>query len=226
MKKNGNMYNFIDVTWNPLAGECPHGCIYCSTKKMKRFAAVKEKYSGEIRVDKDLRKRFKNKTLFICGQNDLFADRVPDYAIIDILKKANEMEGNKYFFQTKNPKRIIDFVSYIPKNSIISTTIETNRDKDAISVSKAPSPSERAAYMRTLSITYETHITIEPIMDFDLEEFSDMIFECRPNQVNIGANTFKKISFSEPDRDKLNLFVRKINNFAIVNVKDNLKRLL
>jgi hypothetical protein len=48
--KQGNMYDWC-VPWNPLAGECPHKCVYCSTKSLMFRPACKKKYSGELRLD-------------------------------------------------------------------------------------------------------------------------------------------------------------------------------
>jgi len=44
--KKGNMYEWAKP-WNPLGGECPHKCSYCSTNFLKqRYEAVRSKYSG------------------------------------------------------------------------------------------------------------------------------------------------------------------------------------
>lgn len=40
----GNMYDFITHTWNPIKGECPHGCTYCY---MKRWGAQKPLHLDE-----------------------------------------------------------------------------------------------------------------------------------------------------------------------------------
>ena len=51
-KSKGNMYPWLTHTWNPLAGECPHKCTYCSTHNLKkRYEAIRNKYSGEPRAD-------------------------------------------------------------------------------------------------------------------------------------------------------------------------------
>ena len=76
-KSKGNMYKDISETWNPLGGKCYHDCLYCSTKSFVWPNAIK-KYSGKIRLDAN--QLYKNlgtgKTIFVVGQNDLFAQNV------------------------------------------------------------------------------------------------------------------------------------------------------
>ncbi len=38
----------------------------------------------------------------------------------------------------------------------------------------------------TREIPFDKYITVEPIMDFDLPEFVEIIQHCKPAQVNIG----------------------------------------
>ena len=47
--KKGNMYEWAKP-WNPLGGECPHQCAYCSTNSLKRYPVIKDKYSGDLRL--------------------------------------------------------------------------------------------------------------------------------------------------------------------------------
>ncbi len=98
------MYQWIDETVNPLAGECKHGCVYCYMEPLKkRFKAIRDKYSGEPRIDeKGLAKiRGKGKTVFVCSSTDLFAENVPGELIQEILKRCCKYPDNTYLFQTK-----------------------------------------------------------------------------------------------------------------------------
>ena len=128
---NSNMYEWVDRTWNPLAGECPHKCSYCSTHKLsKRWEAVRKKYSGSIRIDfNQIQDKLGNsKTVFVVGQNDLFASDVPAHYIYTILNMCKYWNNNSYLFQSKNPQRFIDFLHEFPINTVLCTTIETNRE--------------------------------------------------------------------------------------------------
>jgi DNA repair photolyase len=100
-KRRGEMYQFIDFTWNTVKGFCPHGCSYCYVKSEKQ---------QPIRIDIDELKTDleTGHFIFVGSGNDLFADDVPKKWIdttIDHCAKFN----NWYLFQTKNPKRYAEF---------------------------------------------------------------------------------------------------------------------
>jgi DNA repair photolyase len=108
---SGNMYEFINKTPNPLAGECSHKCSYCYVEKMKtRYTAIREKYSGEPRLwPAEFKKKYKpSDTIFVCDCNDLFAENVPDEIIKEVLSYYDGFMC-KLFLQTKNPVRVQDF---------------------------------------------------------------------------------------------------------------------
>jgi len=78
MKKD-NMYSFVDIRWNPLGGECPHKCSYCSSQRYMRYPAFKAKYTGQPRIfEKELKNLGNGNMVFVCSQNDLFAKEIPD----------------------------------------------------------------------------------------------------------------------------------------------------
>ena len=80
-KSRGDMYSWVDETWNPFAGECHHWCRYCFVKSMNA-PPVAGKYSGPPRlVEKELRRRGRRKTIFVSSCNDLFAENVPETCI-------------------------------------------------------------------------------------------------------------------------------------------------
>ena len=53
----------------------------------------------------------------------------------------------------------------------------------------SPFSGARAIGMANVDIDIEKYLTIEPIMDFDLESFILMIQAVNPVQVNIGADS-------------------------------------
>ncbi len=221
--KKGNMYEGV-VTWNPLAGECPQKCIYCSTNKFF-YPAQKAKYSGELRIDeKQLNRKFKpGSTVFVVGQNDLFADKVPFDFIETILKHCTQKDVT-YFFQSKNTHKLYHFIDYLPQNSIVCTTLESNRQYLAYNEC-VPSPIIRA-YPLSLIYDFQKQITIEPIMKFDLNKFVDLIKMCEHNQINIGANTYKKVQLPEPTKEEVLALISELEKFTKVVQKSNLGRLL
>jgi len=231
------MYPWITHTWNPLGGKCTHGCSYCSTNKFYYPNLVK-KYSGEhILIDKEIKTNLGgNNFIFVCAQNDLFADGV-DYKIISEILSYLEKFNNKYLLQTKNPKNLIGYLQLLPSDHFkqitpkishgtsICTTIETNRVYPDV-MNDCPTPKKRAEYFSLINNKmYEKYITIEPIMDFDLFEMVSLIRMCNPKQVNIGADSGNN-NLPEPSKEKVLKLILELEKFTIVKQKNNLKRLL
>jgi len=223
-KSKGNMYEWVTGTWNPLGGECPHKCSYCSTHKLMRYPVIQQKYSGEIRIDTiGLNKGLSNdKTWFVVGQNDLFAKSVNDYFIDRIIGQINCYPNNTYLFQTKNPERYLSYLHKLPKDSILCTTIETNREYPQMG--KAPITMLRAYAMGQIK-GFRKFVTIEPIMDFDLKELVVMIKTCEPEQVNIGADSGHN-NLPEPSKEKLLALISELQKFTTIANKSNLDRIL
>lgn len=219
-KKNGNMYEDV-VTWNPLGGECSHKCAYCSTNALKkRYEAVRNKYSGPLQLYPGY-PQGSDKTVFVCAQNDLFAENVPEDWIFEILYRCTTKD-NTYLFQSKNPQRFWEFESYFPEKTILCTTIETNRYYGL--QGDTPEPFDRAHAMELLP-DFKRQVTAEPILDFDLEQLICLIEKCHPYQVNIGADS-KHNNLPEPNKEKVLQLIAELEKFTVVKQKSNLQRLL
>jgi hypothetical protein len=225
-KGNGNMYPGYD-TWNPLIGECPHKCSYCSTNKFF-YPFLKKRYSGPPRLDKKalIDNLGTGNKIFVCAQHDLFAEKIDPKWAIDIIEHCAIFK-NTYLFQTKNPKGFdglgvwfIDIEDYI-----ICTTIESNRWYPEI-MGNTPNPNQRAKDFSKIPSDYvKKQITIEPIMDFDLEPLINLIRKCNPYQVNIGADSGNN-HLPEPPAYKIHDLIIFLESFTKVVQKSNLVRLL
>jgi hypothetical protein len=239
-KNKSNMYEWIDKTVNPLAGKCFHNCSYCYVENWKvRTKQHASKYSGEPRICENGMKQIngKNKLTFVISMNDLFTENVPDNVISEILQRCNQYD-NTYLFQTKNPKRLFNYLQltsdkspfkqvtpHIKQGSIICTTIETNRFYPDV-MGNCPNPEDRAFNFGLINGNmFKKFITIEPIMDFDLNEFLRIIEFAKPHQVNIGADS-KGHNLPEPPKEKILELISELEKFTIVKQKSNLKRLL
>ena len=212
----GNMYSFVTHTWNTVKGVCPHNCAYCY---MKQFP------QKEVRFDKkELKTDLGNGNFIFVGSScDLFADAIPKEWILETLDHCRGYE-NKYLFQSKNPQRMRNFEDYIPKNSILGTTIETDRFYTEY-MGNAPLPLERARALSSLSMNFKTMVTIEPIIKFCPLCLWNLICICSPEWVNIGADS-KGSGLPEPDADEISELIRNLRHEGItVKIKDNLKRL-
>ena len=222
-KSKGNMYDFITHTWNTVKGKCFHDCSYCYMKRWGGFNSVR---FDEKELKTDLGK---DNVIFVGSSNDLFSKDISDEWIEKTLNHCSKFQTNQYLFQTKNPDRIVKnkqvrLQLLKVKDSLINTTIETNRNYINI-MKNSPNPTSRANAMRILSNYFVTYVTVEPIMDFDLNELVDLIKICHPVQVNIGADSGNN-KLPEPSKEKILQLIEKLEGFTKVKQKKNLKRLL
>jgi len=181
---------------------------------------------GDIRLDE---KEFQtdlgeNNFIFIGSSCDMFANNIPFEWIIKIFNHCKSFKKNRYLFQSKNPQKIFEMKQYLPENIVIGTTIETNRFYSAMG--NAPSIASRKHYLTLLKQAgFETMLTVEPIMDFDLDDLVKIIKSCEPSWVNIGADS-KGHNLIEPDKIKILKLIAELEIFTDVKQKINLKRLL
>lgn len=226
IKSKGNMYPWVTHMHSHLGGECPHKCSYCYVQK-NRFG-VPAKYQGELRlIESELLVNYgSGKTILLEHMNDLFAGGVPNKLINAVLVHCSMFSGNTYVFQTKNPKRLLDF-DFSPINSIIGTTIETTANISMFS--KAPIPAERwRDFKRAIDVIrpLKAFVTIEPIMRFNLMELTAWMMAIQPDFVNIGADS-KGCNLPEPTGDEVRALIEAIKAQGIeIKVKHNLNRLL
>jgi len=216
----GNMYDWVTKTWNPIRGECSHKCSYCYVKSSR----VKKLYTGKPHmVESAFRSLGKDHFYFIGSMIDLWAESIKTYSILKILEHCRKYQ-NIYLFQSKNPYRFEEFKTDFPPNTILGTTIETNRVYRQMG--NTPEPIHRAEDMHLLSIGFKTMVTVEPIMDFDLNRFSDLICMCNPEWVNIGADS-QGHNLPEPSSEKIQSLIDNLRDADIeVKIKSNLKRLM
>jgi len=140
-----------------------------------------------------------------------------------ILECIEKMPDRDFLIQSKNPYCFLE--DEFPSNVILGTTIETNRDDLYCEnkISKAPPPSIRFLGIRSLQHPRKM-ITIEPILDFDLDKFVDLIFWCKPDlfRVYIGYDSHpKENKLPEPPLSKTKELIKKLAWFLdLIEVKD------
>ncbi len=211
----GNMYEFVTHTWNTIKGACEHDCKYCF---MKRWGGFKHVRFDEKECQTNIGS---GNFIFVGSSNDIFSKSKKKEWVTKTLEHCNKHD-NSYLFQSKNPGRIHSFKSLIPKNTTVCTTIETNRFYSEW-MGNTPTPQLRAEGMSILDLP--RYVTIEPIMDFDLQELVKLIYRCKPVQVNIGAATGGHV-LPEPTKYQVMDLINELNKFTTVAKKKNLKRLL
>jgi DNA repair photolyase len=213
-ESKGNMYTWVTHEWNPVGGTCLHNCSYCYVGRWgdKPPLSFREKYLND-----DLGN---GRTIFVVSGGDLFAEDVPESWILRVLEHCRKYD-NEYLFQTKNPQRIHYFWQWFPKFSVFCTTIETNRVYPQMG--NTPSPQVRAEAMSR--IDGRKFVTIEPIMDFDIDDLLDLISGCEPIQVNVGADS-GHCNLPEPSKEKVLALIDGLQKFTKIDQKRNLNRLL
>lgn len=218
-KQAGNMYPFVNYSWNPIRGFCQHQCQYCYYQNNPRF---KDKI-GLLRLEeKELKINLgEGRFIFVGSSTDMFADEVPTEWIKAVLKLCRLFPDNNYLFQSKNPKRFTFFEPYFPPKVILGTTIETNFNRN---LSLALSPFERKWWLASINVAIPKMVSIEPIVSFDLGILVSWMREIGPKFVSIGADS-KGHHLPEPTGDQLRALVEALEKFTVVRLKPNLNRI-
>lgn len=167
------------TTWNPHKG-CLFDCIYCEPSFKRQAKRQKHKclkcYNYEPHFHPERLNRIpKDDYVFACANGDFSFTTVSQRTqiLLTMARKPNQT----FLLQTKAPNCLIGYE--IPDNVIVGTTIETNGDTKHIS--KAPSTEQRYRTLKRLNC--RKYVTIEPIMDFDLNVLGKWIKDLEPEIV-------------------------------------------
>jgi len=230
----GDMYSWVTNTWNTVKGKCPHGCSYCY---VKRFGEQKPVRFDEIELQTDLGE---GNFIFVGSSCDLWAEAIPREWIETTLLMCKLKPQNRYLFQSKNPKRFMDFLDFVnPANTIFCTTIESDMDHpeaypicqgrlaDNIFVGPPPIDARVNWICKVKSAGFPVTVTIEPLMDFDENRLLEMINDIGPQWVSVGADS-QGHGLPEPTPEKVRVLLSELgrNKKIELVVKKNLGRLL
>jgi DNA repair photolyase len=213
-RQSGNMYPWVDATWNPVRG-CLHQCSYCYLKSLRGYDTKPRLVEKELTVNLG-----KGKVIFVGSTSDMWGSWVPGPWIVRVLDHCKRFADNRYLFQSKNPIRFLEFL--FPEKAILGTTIETNRDYQV--KTEAPVVAKRALAMKSLPSSIEKKVSIEPIVDFDLDKMVSLVRMIGPQFVSIGADS-KGHKLCEPSWSKVEALVSALRKMTVVRLKGNLDRL-
>jgi hypothetical protein len=126
---------------------------------------------------------------------------------------------------TKNPARYLchRIIWNLPPLSVLGCTIESNRDYN---ISNAPTSKERYKAMVKLKKfpKYQRFVSIEPIIDFDVDILVGWIKEIEPDFIAIGADS-KRSGLKEPTGAKIHTLIEKLQNHTDIRLKKNIERI-
>lgn len=219
-KSKGNMYPFVDWHWSPIKGKCKHECSYCSTLHTR----AKKYYEGEPYLsEKELKTNLRTDSfIFVGSMADIWCNWIPDEWINKILQHCRKY-NNKYLFQSKNPVRFLEFRQKLPDDIMLGTTIETNRFW--LCSSNAQDTFNRHISMTLLNcLRIEKMVSIEPILDFDVDVLLYWITLIKPKLITIGADSCGH-NLKEPSSEKIQELINELRKFTKVILKSNLSRL-
>ncbi|MHA2023319.1 MAG: DUF5131 family protein, partial [Candidatus Thorarchaeota archaeon] len=229
-KAGGNMYKWVTHTWNPIAGQCPHECVYCYVEDLKSKPVLAEKYSGDPRlVEKEMETNLSldmgdndYNVIFVQNCGDLFAVGVKDDDIQRVLEHCNEYPDNKYLIQTKNPLRAVEFAWDFPPNVIFGTTVES----DYPPKSNAPHWIDRVIGVFATHLAFNMHnkkvnpecnmermLSIEPIVKIhNRRDWLSRLLVAKPEFISIGADS-KRMGLDEPEPWEVYQIVTALSGF-------------
>jgi len=206
MKNKNNMYKLSVTQWNPFAG-CSHDCKYCKSSfqvQIKRWAKkhcdkcyIFVPHEHPERLGQSLPTTGYMQFIFACSSGDVAFCRT-EY-LREIVARMRRERDRTFMLQSKDP-RTFNRVTF-PGNVILGTTLETNRDRGYEAISRAPKPSRR--YLDFLTVKHKAKmVTVEPVLDFDLDMMIAWVENINPRMVWLGYDS-RKNSLPEPDLEKV-----------------------
>ena len=219
-KTNGKMFNIVTATWNPVSG-CLYSCNYCWARdlaitKLKNSHRYSRGFKPSLN-ETEFRSKFgKGDIIFVSDMGDLFGDFVPDQWIKQVLEHISLFPETDFLFMTKNPEKYLLLLPYIPKNAILGATIETTDDEivKTDKISSAPLPSERYKAMKALEWDRKI-VSIEPIIDFDIDTFIKWMEEINPFIVYVGYDNYCH-KLREPTMEKTTKLLNMLSETSLL----------
>ena len=198
---------------------CKFDCIYCEASfkrqaKRQMYNCMKcyeyTPHTHPERLNVSLPETTDDEFIFTCSPSDI--SYCPISFLTKIIKRIEENPNKTFLIQSKNPKTFNRIV--FPDNVIFGITLETNRDKGYSKVSKAPKPTQRIKDFLKVKHPRKM-ITIEPVMDFDIDIMLKWIRQVKPQLVWMGFDSKSEDLLPEPETDKFMKLYRAVEKVGI-----------
>ena len=216
------MYPFVYGTWNPIRGICPHECDYCYMNDPK----LKPRSNLHLERREFKEKPGENKFYFMGSSCDMWlASKEEIDEVLGFLRHC--WPNNVYLFQTKNPSIFFRHMTEFPPHTVLGITIESNRNYKKTEAPDMLTRMAHASHMSTLG--YRILLSMEPIMEFDLDIYLAWIKNIQPEAISIGANTaYWETEVREPRAEWVKrlykILIKEYPELTII-IKKNLERL-
>jgi len=205
------------MTWNPVVG-CEHNCSYCYARNLAlgrlRLLPQYQDFKPYL-VKAELLSSFRSGLIFVCDMGDLWGRWVPREWIEQVLAVVERSPDATFLMLTKNPLRYMEFVRQFPPNIILGATIESNLPYPAIT--DAPDPGSRAWALACIPWDRK-FVSIEPILEFDLNVLPQRIELVKPQFVYIGYDNWGN-NLPEPTLEKTKELIKALERFTEVRIK-------
>jgi len=210
---------------------CVHNCVYCEpsfqrqAKRSRKRCEKHYRYEPHAHLEKLANappKTVNGEFIFFPSLGDPCFASVKEFALA--LNYVEKYPNVTFLMQTKDPSMFL-MTQPFPENLILCITLETNRShfktpshyKNYSQISKAPKPVMRAHDF--LQVTHKRKmVTIEPILDFDLEIFVDMLKALNPEIVYVGYDNHS-CHLPEPRLEKGLQLIEELQKFTEVRLK-------
>ncbi|MFH1833914.1 MAG: hypothetical protein ABH877_02725 [bacterium] len=221
----GNMYDNTK-TWSPFVG-CRFACTYCvpsfQRQAKRQRGNCEDCYAfGPHEHPERLPRIPSAEIVFCCASGDIsFATTRYRIQIAKAIhghaaRRRKRMEPPRtYYLQSKRPSALEDMLPYLPPEAVLVTTLESNRGEGYPLISCAPALWERFCTFSELKWPRKV-VTVEPVLDFDVEVFPDRLINIKPEYIWLGFNSHpKQVALPEPSEEKIGLLVGRLRSAGI-----------
>ena len=218
-KKTKNPKNKDTKSWSLFVG-CKFDCVYCkdSYLPMAQMTGRTQHcprcltYEPHTHPERFNRKP-SDRVLFVASTGDI---SFCDPSFVDQIvagMRADKRKDRVFLMQSKNPACFANILQRLPENTVLMTTIETNRDSGYSAVSKAPLPSQRFQDFLQLAWPRKAMV-MEPILKFDLDIIKQWAMALKPEVIFIGLESNRKCTLPEPSLSEVQELHRELRGLG------------